>query len=80
MKVKELYKKYNGYSIELYGRPLEQKTIPFTFLPLDRKELMNMEVIELEVEEKEHEQHRFDLNGKYRLTEIVKGYVRAYIK
>lgn len=37
MKVKELYKKYKDYNIVLFGKPLDKPTIPFTFLPNDRK-------------------------------------------
>ena len=79
MKVKDLYKKYNGYSFELFGRPLEQRTIPFTFLPKD-KELKECEVVDYIVEEKEFEQHCFNMAGEYKRTEKMKGYVRAYIR
>ena len=79
MKIKELYKKYDGYSFELFGRPLEQKTIPFTFLPRD-KELMECDVVDYDVIGKEFEQHCFNLCGEYKKTEKMKGYVRAYIK
>ena len=79
MKVRELYKKFDGYSFELYGRPLEQPTIPFTFLPRD-KELMECDVVDYQVKEKEHEEHHFNMMGEYKLTEHKKGYVRAYIK
>ena len=55
MKLKELYKKYDPeYYICVFGKPLKQKTIPFTFLPYDRNELMDMEVVEMEIEEKEY--------------------------
>lgn len=54
MLLKELYKKYDPeYYIMVFGRPLNQKTIPFTLLPKD-KELMDCEVIEKEIEEKEY--------------------------
>lgn len=79
MKVKELWKEYNGYSFELFGKSLKQPTIPYTFLPRD-KQLGECEVVEFEVDEKEHEQHSFNLAGEYQRTEKVKGYVRAYIK
>ena len=55
MKLKDLYKKYDPqYYICVFGKPLKQETIPFSHLPYDRKELMNMEVIEMEIEEKEY--------------------------
>lgn len=79
MKVKELWKKYKDYSFELYGRPLDQRTIPYTFLPTD-KELGECEVVDCEVQEKEHEQYHFGMDGKYKTTEHLKGYVRAYVK
>ena len=54
MKLKELYNKYeNDYVIEVHGRPLSKKTIPFSYLPYDRKELMNMEVVETSIWEHE---------------------------
>lgn len=53
MVLKELYKVYKDYNIVVFGRPLNQKTIPFTFLPKD-KELMDCEVVEKKIEEKEY--------------------------
>lgn len=55
MKLRELYKKFDpDYYIYVFGKPLNQETIPFSHLPLDRNELMNMEVVEMEKEEKEY--------------------------
>lgn len=55
MKLKELYEKFDPeYYICVFGKPLNQNTIPFSHLPFDRNELMNMEVVEMEKEEKEY--------------------------
>lgn len=55
MKLKDVYGKYSpDYYICVFGKPLNQHTIPFSHLPLDRNELMNMEVVEMEKEEKEY--------------------------
>lgn len=80
MKVKEFFKKYANYSIELYGRPLENLTIPFTHLPRDKK-LEECDVIDYVVEEKEHKVHHYNLREqKWSKTETRKGYARAYVK
>lgn len=53
MKLKELYKKYDpDYYICVFGKPLNTPTIPFTHLPLNWKEIEEMEVIEMEIEDK----------------------------
>ena len=79
MKVKELYKKYKDYSIELFGRPLEQPTIPFTFLPDDKKERDNMEIAQIEIIEKEFKAPRYSFyDFKYKGTDYYKGVVKAY--
>lgn len=78
MKVKALYKKFNEYDILLFGRPLEQQTIPFSFLPSDNKELNEMKVAEYKVIEKYHEAPRFSIKLRYRGTDKYKGYVMAY--
>ena len=79
MKVKELYKKYKDYSIELFGKPLEKQTIPFSFLPYGRKELMNMEVVDIKIVEKPFDNYRFGFyNLEYKGTEHYKGTVMAY--
>lgn len=80
MKVKEFLKKYKDYSIELQGKPLDQRVIPYTFLPKD-KPLNECEVVDYTIEEKEHEEHAFNFsNLKYKSTEIKKGYIRAYVR
>ena len=54
MLLKEMYKRYTpDYSIVVFGKPLSQKTIPFTCLPRD-KELMDCEVVEYEIKEKSY--------------------------
>lgn len=81
MKVKDLYNKYKDYNILLFGKPLEKQTIPFSFLPYDKKELMNMEVVELKVEDKPFDSPRFGFTGlKYKGTDHYKGHVMAYCK
>lgn len=80
MKVKEFIRQYKDYSIELYGKPLNELTIPFTHIPKNKK-LEECEVIDYVVEENEHEIQRVRFNDlKWYKTEIKKGYVRAYIK
>lgn len=37
MKVKELKKKYKDYDIIAFGKPFDTPTIPFTFMPKDKK-------------------------------------------
>ena len=79
MTVKELYKKYNGYDIVLFGRPLEKPTIPFSFLPFDKKELNNMIVKDYKVKEKPFDSPVFSFKDlKYKKTEHYKGTVSAY--
>ena len=82
MKLKELYKHYKGYNIIVFGRPLEQETIPFTFLPRD-KELMDCEVMDFRVEEKEKDIPHFKLTNegiKHYKTEHIQGNVYVYVK
>lgn len=79
MKVKEFLEKYKDYSIEMFGRPLDQKTIPYTFLPKDKK-LEECEVIDFDVKEKKFVQHCYNLKNQTWRKENKKGYVRAYIK
>ena len=81
MKVKELYKQYKDYNIVLFGKPLDKPTIPFTFLPNDRKELMQMEVVEIKIEEKPFSSPVFGFADlKYKRTEHYKGHVMAYCR
>lgn len=80
MKVKEFLKKYKDYSIELQGKPLDQRVIPYTFLPKD-KPLNECEVVDYKIEERKHKEHTFSFNNlKYKSTEIKKGYIRAYVR
>ena len=79
MKLKELYRIYKGYQITVFGRPLGQPTIPFTFLPRD-KELMDCKVMDYRVEKKEKDIPHFDLSGKYKSTEHILGDVYVYVK
>ena len=82
MKLKELYKHYKGYDIVVFGRPLKQKTIPFTLLPKG-KPLMECEVVDFRVEEKEKEIPHFKLTDegiKHYKTEHIKGNVYVYVR
>lgn len=79
MKVKDLYKKYKGYDILLFGRPLEKQTIPFTFLPLDKRERDNMDVKDIKVEDDPFDAPRFGFPDlKYKGTDHYKGHVYVY--
>lgn len=80
MKVKEFLKKYKDYSIELFGRPLDQKTIPYTFLPKD-KDLEECDVVDFEITEKEHIQYGVSFKTMKPIKpKTIKGYARAYVK
>ena len=78
MTVKELYKKYKGFNIELFGKPLEKQTIPFSFLPFDKKELNEMVVKDIKIKEQPFDAPRFDINLKHKCTDHYKGTVLAY--
>ena len=80
MKVKEFLKKYKDYSIELQGKPLNQKVIPYTFLPKN-KSLSECEVVDYTIEKKEHKEQTFSFSDlKHKKTETKKGYIRAYVR
>lgn len=82
MKLKELYKKYKGYQIMVFGKPLKFKTTPFTCLPKG-KPLMECEVADYKVEEKEQDIQEFKLTNegiKHHKTEHIKGDVYVYVK
>lgn len=80
MKVKELYKKYIEYDIVLFGKPLNQSTIPFTHLPKD-KELMDCEVVEFKVEETPFTSIGIKFNDlKTKVKYEYKGNIYAYIR
>ena len=82
MKLKELYKKYDPeYYICVFGKPLSQQTIPFSHLPYNKKELMNMEVVETEIEEKEYIEKGFSLVTMKPTKPIKrKGNIYVYVK
>lgn len=82
MKLKELYKKYNpDYYIVVFGKPLNQKTIPFTHLPTDWKIVENMEVIEMEKEEKEYIESGISFKNMKPTKPIKrKGNIYVYVK
>jgi len=81
-KLKDIYKEYKNYDVIVFGKPLEEKTIPFTFLPKD-KELMECDVIDYKVEKKEQNIPHFKLTNKgikYYKTEHILGNVYVYVK
>lgn len=78
MTIKELYKKYKGFNIELFGKPLEKQTIPFSFLPFDKKELNEMVVKDIKIKEQPFDAPRFDINLKRKCIDHYKGTVLAY--
>lgn len=80
MKLKELYKKYGEYNIVVFGKPLKQKTIPFTFLPQD-KPLMECEVIELQKKEKPYIEYGVSFTTMKSTKPIErKGHIYVYVK
>lgn len=79
MKVKELFKNYGGYTINLFGKPLSKPTIPYTHMPKD-KDIDECVVVDYIVEERDVTEFVFDINGNYKGTERKKGIVKAYIK
>lgn len=80
MKVKDLFKKYKDYSFEVYGRPLNQKTIPYTLLPRDKK-LEDCDVIEMVIEDKEFTTIGVSFKTMKPLKPTkYKGRIRVYVK
>jgi len=87
MQVKELYKKYKGYEIILYGKNKSwnlkeciKKATPFSFIyTTNQKEIDNMYVMDILIKEEEKEITSFDksLNyvGRYKCLGIVYAYV-----
>lgn len=82
MKLKELYKKYDPqYHIIVFGRPLSQPTTPFSYLPYDRKELMNMEVAEMKIEEKKYVESGISFRTMKPTKPVKrKGHIYVYVK
>lgn len=80
MTFKELKDKYKGYDIIAFGRPLKQQTIPFTFLPKDKK-LEECEVIDYKVEDKEYIQYGVSFKTMKPIKpKKIKGNVYCYVK
>lgn len=77
---KELKKKYKDYSVEAFGRPLEEPTIPFTLLPKD-KPLDDCEVVDYKVIEKEFTQYGVSFKTMKPIKpKKMKGYVYVYVR
>lgn len=80
MKVKDIYKQYEkDYNIELYGKPLKFKSIPFSYLPKG-KPLMELEVKDIKKIEKEFTQTVGSWKTGYLGTEKKKGYIQVYVE
>lgn len=82
MKLRELYRIYDGYHIIVFGRPLNQPTTPFTMLPRN-KELMECRVMDYKVERKEQDIPCFKLTTKgikHYKTDHILGNVYVYVK
>lgn len=79
-KYKDLRKEYKDYSVEAFGRPLEEPTIPFTLLPKD-KPLDECEVVDYKVIEKEFTQYGVSFKTMKPIKpKKMKGYVRVYVR
>lgn len=80
MKFKDLKRQYKNYSFEVFGRPLDTPTIPYTLLPKD-KPLDDCEVVDYEVEDKEFVQYGVSFGTMKPLRpKKMKGHVRVYVK
>lgn len=80
MKFKDFKKQYKDYSIEVFGRPLDTPTIPFTLLPKD-KPLDDCKVVDYIVEDKEFMQTGVSFKTMKPLRpKKMKGHVRVYVK
>ena len=79
-KYNEFKKEYKDYDIEVYGRPLDKPTIPFTMLPKD-KPLDECEVVDFKVIEKIHTNYGVSFKTMKPIKpENKRGYVRVYVK
>jgi len=80
MTFKELRTKYVDYTILAFGKPLKQKTIPFTLLPKD-KDLDDCEVIEFKKIDKEFKEVSINFKTlKTTKSKIKKGHIYVYVK
>lgn len=81
MKVKDVYEKYKGYSIYIYGRPLEYKEYmtPFSYLPMNT-DLGELEVLDIIIDNGEIEITTLTLDLKFKGKEKFKGRIFVYAK
>ncbi len=79
MKLKELYKKYRGYDIVVFGKGFDTPTIPFTMLPKD-KPLMECEVADMRIEHKEYKQPVCNLDGSLKRVDNMKGKIEVVVR
>ena len=79
MKFRDFKKEYKDYDIEVYGKPLNKPTIPFTCLP--HKPIDECEVWDYRVVEKEHTNYGVSFKTMKPIKpENKKGYVRVYVR
>ena len=79
MKVKDVYKKYKGYTVMLFGKPLSESSTPFTHLPKN-KDLDECTVVDIKVEERKQTILSFNINLTKGKKEESLGDVYCYIK
>lgn len=79
MTVKELRKKYHGYTILLFGRPLTEPTAPFTLLPKG-KDLEDCVVADYTIINKPHKAVSLGLDLRSRGVVEYRGTVKAYVR
>lgn len=88
MKVKELYKKYKDYCIILYGenryyslKECIKKVTPFNYIhTINPKEINELQVLEIIVDEYEFETIDFDVKLQYKGRTKYKGDVYALVE
>ena len=88
MTVKELYKKYKGYCIILYGenksfslKDCIKNVSPFSFIhTINRNEIDNMEVVDIIVKDEKIESTNFSSKLEYIGKTQYKGTVYALVK
>ena len=77
---KDFKKEYKDYSIEVFGKPLDTPTIPFTFLPKD-KTLDECEIIDYKIIEKEFTQTGVSFKTMKPIKpKKMKGHILVYVR
>lgn len=78
MTVKQLYRKYKGYDIMIFGVPLDKPSTPFTRLPKDKK-LDDCIVKDIKIDTTKVKAQCFGLNLDYKGIKEYKGTVYVYV-